>query len=116
MQLTPWMVLLVLLWVSSASMVHAGINVWTSIGPGGGPVFVLANEISPQQAAGYQTPKTLKPRSEASFGESDPQRFNGGCQPKRIQHIGAQFGANAAHCPAHGINGGGHIGEPFAPH
>ena len=30
------------------------------------------NECSPQQAAGYRTPKTLKPQSEASFGESDP--------------------------------------------
>ena len=38
----PWLVLLwALLWVSSASMVHAGNNVWTSLGPEGGTIFVL---------------------------------------------------------------------------
>src|SRR6266571_4356974 len=39
----PWVVLLsVLLWVNSARMVHAGNNVWTSLGPEGGIVQALA--------------------------------------------------------------------------
>jgi hypothetical protein len=43
MRVPPWMVLLVaVLWGSSASRVHAGTNVWTSNGPGGGPIQVLA--------------------------------------------------------------------------
>jgi len=38
-----WLVLLsALLWVSSASMVHAGNNVWTSLGPEGGKINALA--------------------------------------------------------------------------
>jgi photosystem II stability/assembly factor-like uncharacterized protein len=31
-----------LLWASSVSTVHAGNNVWTSLGPGGGSVSALA--------------------------------------------------------------------------
>src|SRR5215471_13993807 len=43
MRLTPWWLLLsAVLWVSSARMVHAGDNVWTSLGPEGGPVLALA--------------------------------------------------------------------------
>ena len=43
MSLRTWLVLmLAMLWASSASMVHAGINIWTSIGPAGGPVTALA--------------------------------------------------------------------------
>jgi len=34
--------LVVVLWASSASRVHAGTNVWTSSGPGGGTILVLA--------------------------------------------------------------------------
>ncbi len=37
-----WFVLAVLLWGSSASLVHAGNNVWTSLGPSGGTVNDLA--------------------------------------------------------------------------
>ena len=47
MRLTPWMVLLsALLWVSSASMVHAGNNVWTSLGPEGETVYALTIDIT----------------------------------------------------------------------
>src|SRR5207249_4346880 len=43
MSLRLWQVLLsALLWASSASMVHAGNNVWTSNGPEGGIVSALA--------------------------------------------------------------------------
>src|SRR5262245_58144615 len=43
MRLTPWLVLLLVwLWVSGASMVHAGDNVWTSSGPEGRSVLALA--------------------------------------------------------------------------
>src|SRR5215471_10765073 len=43
MRLIPWLVLLLVwLWVSSASMVRAGDNVWTSTGPDGRSVLALA--------------------------------------------------------------------------
>jgi hypothetical protein len=42
MRVTRWCVLAVLLWVSSVSQVHAGTNVWTSIGPAGGSIYTLA--------------------------------------------------------------------------
>src|SRR5262245_42648365 len=43
MRLTPWVVLLLVwLWVSSASMVQAGDNVWTSSGPEGRSVLTIA--------------------------------------------------------------------------
>src|SRR5262249_5908493 len=52
MRLPPWLVLLVVsLWASSVSLVHAGNNVWTSLGPAGGRVAALA--IDPR------TPTTL---------------------------------------------------------
>src|SRR5262252_5789395 len=42
MRLTPWVGLLsALLWVSSTSIVHAGNNVWTNLGPAGGIVYAL---------------------------------------------------------------------------
>src|SRR6266852_3350799 len=43
----PWLVLLsALLWASSASIVHAGNNIWTSLGPG--DAFVNALAIDPR--------------------------------------------------------------------
>ena len=52
MRLRTWLVLLsALLWASGASMVHAGNNVWTSLGPEGATVTALAIDPS--------TPTTL---------------------------------------------------------
>ena len=43
MRLTPWLVLLsVVLWVSGVGMVHAGNNVWTSLGQGSVASLVIA--------------------------------------------------------------------------
>src|ERR1700740_1992849 len=43
MRVRTWLVLLLaLLWASGASIVHAGNNIWTSLGPAGGAVFALA--------------------------------------------------------------------------
>jgi hypothetical protein len=43
MGVRTWLVLLsALLWAGSASIVYAGNNVWTSLGPGGGIVSALA--------------------------------------------------------------------------
>src|SRR5262245_34064649 len=53
MRMRIWLVLLsvALLWVSGARMVHAGNNVWTSLGPEGAIVNALALDPS--------TPTTL---------------------------------------------------------
>src|ERR1700740_3569922 len=56
MRVRTWRVLLlVLLWTSSAKMVHAGNNVWTSIGPDGGIVLALA--IDPTTPTTNETPR-----------------------------------------------------------
>src|SRR5262245_17348291 len=62
MRWPPWLMLLsAFLWVSGASLVHAGNNVWTSLGPAGGHVFALAVDPS--------TPTTLY----AGMFYSDPE-------------------------------------------
>src|SRR6266852_4984349 len=60
----PWLVLLsALLWASSASIVHAGNNIWTSLGPG--DAFVNALAIDPR------TPTTLYAAGDGVFKSTD---------------------------------------------
>src|SRR5713101_2671999 len=59
----PWLVLLsALLWASSASIVHAGNNIWTSLGPGDAVVNALAIDPS--------TPTTLYAGTDNSVFKS----------------------------------------------
>src|SRR5262245_61946591 len=68
MRVSTWVVVLsVWLWASDASLVHAGNNVWTSLGPAGAAVRVLA--IDPR------TPTTLY---AATFEDGVFKGTNGG--------------------------------------